>query len=58
MASGFALLYRTYVTALLVRLLVHGNISNATCVRKKGIAVYEHIVAGRTRDRSTVPFRF
>ena len=44
--------------ALLVRLLVHGSISNATCVRKKGIAVYEHILAHCTRDRSIVPFRF
>jgi hypothetical protein len=43
---------------LLGRLLVHWSISNATCVRKKGIAVHEQILAHCTLDRSTFPFRF
>ncbi len=37
--------------------LVHQNISNAICGRKKGIAVYEHRAADCTGDRSTFPFR-
>jgi hypothetical protein len=40
---------------LCLRLTKRG--ANATCIRKKSIAVYEHRAADRTRDRSIVPFR-
>ena len=50
--------YEVGWVALLVGLLVHGCISNAIRARKKDIAVYEHIIADCTRDRSTFPFRF
>ena len=41
----------------ILRAIAYRGSANATCVRKKDTAGYEHILARCTLDRSTFPFR-